>query len=75
MANTKEWPKTKIAIFFIIKVLEKESVDFANIPNHEKEPFIAVKRDNLQLFIITNMFENLLLSLVVLKTSGLLTRC
>ena len=34
------------------KVLEKESVDlkvlvYANIPNYEKEPLIAVKRDNL----------------------------
>ena len=32
---------------------DKESVDlkvlvYANIPNYEKEPLIAVKRDNLQ---------------------------
>ena len=35
------------------KVLDKESVDlkvfaYANIPNSEIEPFIAVKRDNFQ---------------------------
>ena len=49
---------------FLSSVLEKESVDLkvlviANIPNYEKEPLIAVKRDNLQhQKLLTKQFFN-----------------